>query len=120
MVVCGRGPYLAETALGHEAFVSHRIPEWTADGSGVGSPIEHGAHYFDFTGSGITVLANVAVETQRLVVGPLAHALLLQKVNGKNRGVSTIATAKRERSTLQIRERRDRTSGNCNDLGHPA
>src|SRR5438093_85253 len=61
-----------------------------------------------------------AVEAQRPVVPALAHALLLQKVNGQNSCVSAVSAAKCERPIFQIGERRNGTSANCDDLCHPA
>src|SRR5206468_4190643 len=116
MVVCGRGPYLTKAAFRHQALVAHSVPKGTADCAGVGSPVEHGAYYFHFAGPGITMFAYVAIEAQRLVVLSLAHALLLQKVNRKNRGVSAVSAAQRQRPIFQIRECRNRASGDRDDL----
>src|SRR5262249_51940291 len=96
------------------------VPEWAADGASVGSTIEDGAYHFHFARSGIAVLAYVAVEAQRPVIPALSHALLLQKVNGKNRRVSAVSAAKRERPIFQISECRNRTASDGDDLGHPA
>jgi hypothetical protein len=46
------------------------------------------------------MLPYIAVKPERLVVLPLTQALLLQKVNGKNRCVPTVSAAKRERETF--------------------
>src|SRR5580700_4797446 len=115
MVVRRRGPYLPKAAFGHQAFAANRVPEGAADCAGVGSSIEDGAHYFNFAGPGITMFAYVTVEAQRAVVPALAHALLLQKVNGQNRCVSAVSAAQRERSIFYISERRNRTSANGDD-----
>ena len=120
MVVGRRGPYLTKAAFGHQAFAAHRVPEGAADCAGVGSPIEDGAHHFNFAGPGIAMFAYVAVEAQRAVVPALAHALLLQKMNGQNGCVSAVSAAKRERSIFQISERRNRASASRDDLCHPA
>src|SRR6516165_12050156 len=66
------------------------------------------------------MFAYVAVEAQRPVVPPLEDAVLLQKVDGKNRCMSTVSATKRERPIFQICERRDGASGDRDDLGHPA
>ena len=107
MIVCRRGPYLAKAAFGHQALVAHSIPEGASDSAGLGSPIEYSADHFHFAGPGITMFAHVAVEAQRPIVPSLAHALLLQKVNGKNRRMAAVTAAKRERSIFQIGERRN-------------
>src|SRR5437660_678143 len=120
MVVCRRGPYLTKAAFGHEALVAHSVPEGAADSAGVGPPVEDGAHHFHFAGPRITMFADIAVEAQRPVVPALAHALLLQKVNGQNSCVSAVSAAKCERPIFQIGERRNGTSANCDDLCHPA
>src|ERR1700704_4894796 len=120
MIVGWRGPYLTKTALGHEALVAHSTPKRTADGAGVGSPVQDGSHYFNFAGPCITMFAQVAVKAQRLVVASFAHALLLQEVNGKNRRVSAVSATERERPILQIRDRRNWATGDRHDLGHPA
>src|SRR5258706_4955888 len=105
MIVCGRGPYLPKGTFRHQAFALHSVPEGAADGPGVGSSVENSTHHFNFAGPRIPMLADVAVEAQRLVVAALTHALLLQKMNGQNGGVSAVAAAKRERSIFQIGER---------------
>src|ERR1700736_2200485 len=97
MTVCRRGPYLTKAAFGHQALVAHSVPEGAADSAGVGSPVEDGAHHFHFAGPGITMFTDVAVEAQRPIIPSLAQALLLQKVNGKNRGLSAVSAAQRER-----------------------
>src|SRR6266700_2708565 len=111
MVIRRRGPYLTKAAFGHQMLVANRAPEGAADCSSVGPSVEDGAYYFHFAGPGITMFSYVAVEAQRAVVPALAHALLLQKVNGKNRCVSAVSAAQRERPISQIRERRNGTSG---------
>src|SRR5215472_6886502 len=120
MIVCRRGPYLTKAAFRHQALIAHCVPEGAADGAGVGSPVEDGAHYFHFAGAGITMFAYVAVEAQRAVVPALAHALLLQKMNGQNSCVSAVSAAKCERPIFQIRDRRNGTSSGRHDLCHPA
>src|SRR6266436_644528 len=100
MVVRRRGPYLTKAAFGHQALAANRVPEGAADCAGIGSPIEDGAHHFNFARPGITMFAYVTVEAQRAVVPALAHALLLQKVNGQNGCVSAISATQRERSIL--------------------
>src|SRR5215471_11081010 len=120
MVVWLRRPYLTKPTCGHQAFASYGIPERTTDRAGVGTPVEHGAHHFNFTGARITMFADIAVETQRLVLAPLTHPLLLQKVNGENRGVSTVSAAESERTTFQIRDCGNGTSRDRYDFGHPA
>src|SRR5260370_26343024 len=97
MVVCRRGPYLTKAAFGHQALATNRVPEGAADCTGVGSPIEDGTHHFNFAGPDITMFAYITVETQRMVVPALAHALLLQKVNGQNRCVAAVSATQRER-----------------------
>ena len=57
MVVWRRGPYLTQAAFGHQVLAANRVPEGTADGAGVGSPVEDGAHHFHFAGPGIAVFA---------------------------------------------------------------
>ena len=116
MVVGRRGPYLTEGAFGHQALAANGVPEGATDYAGVGPSVEDRAHHFHFAGPGITMLAYVAVEAQRAVVPALAQPLLLQKVNGKNRRVCAVSTAKRERSISQIGERRNGTSANGDDL----
>src|SRR5262249_13599668 len=120
MVVCGRGPYFTKAAFGNQAFSLHSTPERTADSASVGSPVEDRAHHFDFAPTRITMFAHVAVEAQRSVVHAFAHALLRQKVDGQNRGVSTVPAAKRERTIFQITKSANRAAGDRNDLGHPA
>src|SRR5215469_15232887 len=110
MVVGRRGPYLTKAAFRHQALVPHGIPEWTANCAGIGSSIENGAHDFYFAGPGIAMFAYVTIKAQDLVVPSLPHTLLLQKVNRKNRRVSAVSAADRERPILQIRERRNGTS----------
>src|SRR5437762_972981 len=110
MIVGWGGPYLTKGTFGHQTLAANRAPEGAADSARVGPPVEDGAHHFHFAGSGITMFAHVAVEAQRAVVPALAHALLLQKVDGKNRRVSAVSAAKCERSIFQIRERRNGTS----------
>src|SRR5882757_8460237 len=105
MIVGRRRPYLTKAAFGHQALVAHSVPEGAADSAGVGSPVEDGAHHFHFAGPDITMFAYVAVEAQRPVVASLAQALLLQKVDGKNRCVPAVSAAKRERPIFQIRKR---------------
>src|SRR6266550_3188789 len=107
MIVGWRGPYLTKAAFGHEALVAHSIPKRAADSAGIGSPVQDGSHYFNFAGPCITVFAQVAVKAQRLVVASFVHALLLQEINGKNRRVSAVSAAERERPILQIRHRRN-------------
>ena len=119
VVVRWRGPDLSKPTFRNEAFVAHSGPERTADSARVGSPVEDGPNHFHLAGPGVTMFAQVAVETQRPVVPSLLHALLLQKVNGQNRCVATVAAADRERPVLQIREGSNRASGNRNDLRHP-
>src|SRR5829696_2772711 len=77
MVVSRRRPYLAKGAFRHEMFVAHGIPKGAAYRAGIGSPIEDGAHNFNFAGSCITMFADVAVETQRTIIASLSHGLLL-------------------------------------------
>src|SRR5258706_6953059 len=120
MVVRRRRPYLTKAAFGHQAPVAHSIPNRAADSAGVGSPVQDGSHYFNFAGPCITMLTYVAVKAQGLVVASFAHALLLQKVNGKNRSVSAVSATERERPILQIRERRSWATIDRHDLGHPA
>src|SRR3954462_9018902 len=91
VIVGRRGPNLTKTAFRHQAFVPHRIPEPVADSARIGTPVEDGAHHFHFAGPGVTMFAYVAIEAKRPVVDSLAHALLLQKMNGKDRGVSAVA-----------------------------
>src|SRR6266542_365348 len=93
MVVCRRGPHLTKTAFRHQALAAHRVPEGAADCAGVGPPVEDGAHHFYFADPGIAMFAYIAVEAQRAVVPALAHALLLQKVNGQNSCVSAVSAA---------------------------
>jgi len=65
----------------------------------------------------------VAVEAQRAVVTVvtvLAHALLLQKVNGQNSRVSGFSAAKCERTIFHIGKRRNGTFSGGDDLCHPA
>src|SRR5258707_10605501 len=93
MIVGWRGPYLTKAAFGHQALVLYSIPKRAADSAGVGSPVQDGSHYFNFAGPCITMLTYVAVKAQGLVVASFAHALLLQKVNGKNRCVSAVSAA---------------------------
>src|SRR5215469_271254 len=120
MVVRGRGPYLAKRTLRHQALVPHSVPERAAYCPSIGSPVENGAHHFNFAGPRIPVLADVAVEAQCAIVSSLAHVLLSQKMNGQNGGMSAVSAAECKGSILQIRERRNRTSGNGDDLRHPA
>src|SRR5690242_6858119 len=68
MIVGRRRPYLAKAAFGHQTLGANCVPERAANSAGVGSPVEHGAHHFHFAGSGITMLAYVAVEAQCPVV----------------------------------------------------
>src|SRR5215469_4562438 len=119
MIVARRGPYLTKAAFGHQALAAHSVPEWATDRAGIGSPVEDCAHDFNFAGPGITMFAHVAVEAQRTIVSALAHALLLQEVNGQNSCVSAVSAPKRERTIFQIGERRYGTPGDCDDLGHP-
>src|SRR6476660_8232786 len=100
--------------------VAHGIPEGTADSASVGPPVKDGAHHFHFAGPSITMFSYVAVEAQSAVVLSLAQALLLQVVNGKNGCVSAVSAANRNRPIFQIRDRRNRSAGDRDDLGHPA
>src|SRR5215213_3527219 len=120
MVVTRRSPYLTKGAFGHQAVVSDSVPEGTADSAGVGSSVEDCAHYFNLARSSITVFAKVAVETQRTIIASLSQALLLQKVNGKNRCMAAVAAAECERPAFQIRDGRNGAASDRNDLGHPA
>src|SRR5438046_10000052 len=120
MIVYRRGPYLAKAAFGHQALALHSVPEGAADCAGVGSAVEDGAHNFHFAGTGITMLAYVAVEAQRTVVPSFAHTLLLQKVNWKNGCVSTVSAAKGERPIFQICKARNGAAADRDDLCHPA
>src|SRR5260370_6907289 len=120
MVIRRRGPYLTKVAFGHQTLVANRAPEGAADCSSVGPSVEDGAYYFHFAGPGITMFSYVAVEAQRAVVPALAHAVLLQKVNGKNRCVSAVLAAKRQHPIFQIRERGNGASSDRYDFGHPA
>src|SRR5215467_1300103 len=96
MVVFGRGPYFTKAAFRYESLVAHGIPESVSDSASVGASVENGAHNFHFARPRITMLAHVAVEAQGTVVFALTHALLLQEVHGKNRGVSAVAATKGE------------------------
>ncbi len=120
MIVGWRRPYLTKAAFGHQALAAHSVPEGAADRAGIGSPVEDRAHNFNFAGPGITMFAYVAVEAQRTIVSALAHALLLQEVNGQNSCVSAVSAAKGERPIFQIRESRNGTSRDGDDLCHPA
>jgi len=120
MIVGGRRPYLTEPTFGNQVLIADSVPKWASDGACLGSPIEDGAHDFHFARPRITMFADIAVEAQRPVVPALAHALLLQKVNGQNSCVSAVSAAKCERPIFQIGERRNGTSANCDDLCHPA
>src|SRR4051812_9436532 len=110
MVIFGRGPNFSKAAFRNQSFAANRAPEGTAYRTRIGSPVKNRAHHFHFAGPGITVLAYVAVKAQRTVFPSLADALLFQKVNGKNGCVSAVSASNRERSTLQIREIRNRPS----------
>ena len=77
MVVGRRGPNLNKTTCWYEVLVAHSIPEWTADGAGVGLSVQNRAQYFHFTRSRVTMFTYVDVKAQRLVVASLAQALLL-------------------------------------------
>src|SRR5215472_14690975 len=93
MVICRRGPYLAQGAFGSQTLAAHGVPERASDGARVRPPVENGPYHFHLAGPGIAMFAHIAVEAQRAVVSALTHALLLQKVNGKNRCVSAVAAA---------------------------
>src|SRR5215207_1724241 len=76
MVVSRRRPYLAKGAFRHEMFLAHGVPEGAPYRAGIGSPVEDGAHNFNFAGSRIAMFAEVGVETQRAIIDSLSHALL--------------------------------------------
>src|SRR5215468_7171322 len=97
MIVGTRGPYLTQTRFGYQVLVALGVPEGTADSAGVGSPVEDGSQHFYLAGPGITMFADVAIEAQGAVVHSLAQTLLLQKMNGKNRSVSTVPAAQSQR-----------------------
>src|SRR5215212_7324849 len=77
MVVPRRRPYFAKGAFRHEVFMPHRVPEGAAYRARIGSPVQDGAHNFNFAGSRIAMFADVAVETQRTIIASLSHGLLL-------------------------------------------
>src|SRR5215469_8016614 len=120
MVVGRGGPDLTKPAFGYQVLVAHSVPEGAADCANVSSSVEDGANHFHFAGPGIAVFAYVAVEAQRTVVASLAHVLLLEEMNRKNRCVPAVAAPQRERSISQVRESINRASADRHDLGGPA
>jgi hypothetical protein len=66
--------------LGDETLDLHCFPERTADCPGVGATVENSANDLHFTGPGIAVLADVAVEAQSTIVFSLLQTFFLQEV----------------------------------------
>src|SRR5262249_11737426 len=68
VIVGARGPYFGERTFRHQALGAYRVPERAADRAGIGAAVEDRANDLGLASAGITVLADVAVETQRSVV----------------------------------------------------
>ena len=83
-------------------------PKRAAYRASVGTAIEDCANDLGLARAGVTMLANVAVETKRAVVTSLYQAFALKKVNGKNRGVPAVAAAERQRAVCKIANHSDR------------
>src|ERR1700730_13143347 len=115
-----RGPDLGERTFGYQVFGTHGIPERAADCAGIGAAVEHRANDLRLARAGVTVLAEVGVEAQRLVVSSLFQSLALQEMNWKDRRVAAVAAAKGQGAALKIGKLGDRPAGYRNDLGHPA
>ena len=81
VIIGPRGPDFGQRTFRHQTPGTHGVPEGAADCSGIGAAVKDRANDIGLANARVTVLADVAVEAQRLVVFPLNQSLALQKVN---------------------------------------
>src|SRR4029077_17304744 len=104
----------------HQTFGPYRVPERAADCAGIGAAAEHRANDGGLACTGVTVLADVAVEAQRSVVFPFDQSLALQKINREDCRMAAVAAAEGQGAVFEIGEPSDRPTGYRDDLGGPA
>src|SRR5262245_9268426 len=115
MAIFRRSPDSNHFRIIYEILREGSGPVLISNGAGVRFAFDHCVEYFDLAGAGVTVLSHVEIETNGRDVLRRIDAILLQKVEGKNRGLSRIAAAERDPLTLEIAQAlntRLRTSDN--------
>jgi len=96
VIVGRRRPDFGQCAFGHQALGTHCVPERATDGTGLGPSIEYRTHHLDLARAGVTVLAEVTVETQRAVIAAFGQFFFLEKVHWKDCGMPAVATPERQ------------------------
>src|SRR5882724_1219797 len=95
---------------------THGVPEWAADCASVGAAVEDRAKDIGLACTCVTMLADVAVESQRSVVFLLNQSLALQKIDREDCCMTAVAAAESQGAVLDIGKRSEWPSGCRDDL----
>src|SRR5262245_23114377 len=102
MAIFRRSPDSTHFRIVYEILREGPGPVLISDGAGVRFAFDDCVEDFDLAGAGVTVLSNVEIEANGRDVPRRIDAILFQKVEGKNSGLSRIAAAERDALTFEI------------------